>query len=87
MFDIDWNKKLDSKLDDAIKELLIDCEYQYTKEDLDLKINDEETLREYITDTENSFGLAHKDLCKMSLSELNLYVMELDRRWSNALSG
>lgn len=81
MFDIDWNKLLDDKLNERINELLHPAKEEFSVEDLDIKINDDETLREYIIDSEKTFLLEHKDLDSMSTEELTEYVNKLDRRW------
>ena len=85
MFDIDWNKLLDDKLNERINELLHPAQEEFFIEDLDIKINDDETLREYIIDSEKTFLLEHKDLDSMSTEELTEYVNKLDRRWSSEI--
>lgn len=59
------------------------------KEYLDKRISDiygygdnEETLREYITDSEETFQLEKQDLDNMSDSNLEKYVCMLDSYWN-----
>lgn len=85
MFDIDWNKLLDDKLNEQINALLHPVKEKFSVKDLDIKINDDETLREYIIDSEKIFLLEHKDLDSMSTEELTEYVNKLDRRWSSEI--
>ena len=84
--DIDWNTKLDEKLDSAVSSLIrvaesADTVYQYKQKDLTQKVNDEETLEEYIRDTESTFNLERKELKELSDVELNDYVKYLDTLW------
>ncbi len=80
--DIDWNQRLDDKIDTSIKEMLQLAEKTaYITEDLDKKVNAEETLREYIRDTESTFSLEKKDVDSMTSVELNAYVDYLDSLW------
>ncbi len=58
-------------------------------QDLDKKICDiygysdnDETLREYILDTEDTFKLEPKDLSNITDNELNKYVVVLDHYWN-----
>ncbi len=58
-------------------------------QDLDKKICDiygygdnDETLREYILDTEDTFKLEPKDLSNITDNELNKYVVILDHYWN-----
>lgn len=85
MFDIDWNKLLDDRLCERINELLHPAKESFSTEDLDIKINDDETLREYIIDSEKTFLLTHRDLDSMSSEELTEYINMLDGRWSNEI--
>lgn len=83
---IDWNTKLDNKIDSAISSLVkiaesTNSQYGYTREDLSKKVNDDETLEEYIRDTEETFNLARKELEALSDFELNEYVKFLDGLW------
>ena len=83
---IDWNNRLDKKLDNAVSSLLektvgYGVADVYTLEDLNKKVNNDETLEEYIRDTEKTFNLERKDLQAMSDKELNSYVQYLDSLW------
>jgi protein associated with RNAse G/E len=82
--DIDIVRYLDNKLDSAISELLQQRERNYyTLEDLDKAVNSSgETLREYIRDSEDEFGLSKKDLTKITTKKLNSYVNYLDSLWN-----
>lgn len=74
--------RIDSKIDEAIQSVMaLNAEYSYTTDDLDKLINDEETLREYIADTEETFNLPKIQLEQLSTEELNKYIKELDERW------
>ena len=74
--------RIDSKIDEAIQSVMaLNAEYNYTTDDLDKLINDEETLREYIADTEETFNLPKIQLEQLSTEELNKYIKELDERW------
>ena len=44
-------------------------------------VNESETLREYIRDSEQTFRLPRKDLDKMSSVTLTNYVKQLDKLW------
>lgn len=82
VFSIDMNKRLDDKINDSITQLLESVgEYEYSVSDLTEKVNSEETLEEYIWDTENHFGLPRKELTSMSSAELTAYVGYLDTFW------
>lgn len=52
--------------------------YNYTHKDLNEMINEDETLLEFIRDSELAFGLDEADLDKMSTEELNMYIIKLD---------
>lgn len=52
--------------------------YSYTHEDLNKKINEDETLLEFIRDSEIAFGLDEVDLDQMTTEELNMYILKLD---------
>lgn len=52
--------------------------YSYTHEDLNKKINEDETLLEFIRDSEIAFSLDEVDLDKMITEELNMYILKLD---------
>lgn len=86
--DLSVVRYLDDKIDSNIKSLLQDCsEYSYGPEDLDKKVNDSETLREYILDTENTFKLKReRKLESYSRDELTLYVVSLDKLYSGVIA-
>ena len=42
------------------------------------KINEDETLLEFIRDSEIAFGLDEVDLDQMTTEELNMYILKLD---------
>lgn len=74
--------KLDDKIDNQINSLLaLGNGYHYTIADLNKKVNEDETLEEYIRDTEESFSLPKKELTVLSEDELNSYVKKLDSYW------
>lgn len=52
--------------------------YSYTHEDLNKKINEDETLLEFIRDSEIAFGLDEADLDQMTEEELNMYILKFD---------
>lgn len=52
--------------------------YSYTHEDLNKKINEDETLLEFIRDSEITFSLDEVDLDQMTEEELNMYILKLD---------
>ena len=52
--------------------------YSYTHEDLNKKINEDETLLEFIRDSEMTFSLDEVDLDQMTTEELNMYILKLD---------
>lgn len=79
----DFVDYLDSKFDSLVQGLIEDAdkEYSYSVEDLDQMVNESETLREYIRDSEQTFRLPRKDLDKMSSVTLTNYVKQLDKLW------
>lgn len=79
----DFVDYLDNKLDSLVRGLIEDAgkEYSYSVEDLDQMVNESETLREYIRDSEQTFRLPRKDLDKMSSMTLTNYVKQLDKLW------
>lgn len=82
IFSIDMNKRLDDKINASITQLLESVgKYEYSVSDLTEKVNSEETLEEYIRDTENHFGLPRKELTSMSSAKLTAYVGYLDTFW------
>lgn len=54
----------------------------YTKEDLDKPVNDNETLREYIKNSENELGMDPSEIDTMKDSELNEYIEFIDYLWT-----
>lgn len=52
--------------------------HSYTHEDLNKKINEDETLLEFIRDSEIAFSLDEVDLDQMTTEELNMYILKLD---------
>lgn len=52
--------------------------YSYTHEDLNKKINEDETLLEFIRDSEIAFSLDEVNLDQMTTEELNMYILKLD---------
>ena len=79
---IDMNARLDNKIDTNINQLIENAgSYQYSVDDLGKKVNDEETLEEYIRDTECEFNLPKKSLNNLSVQELTNYVAYLDSLW------
>lgn len=79
----DFVDYLDSKFDSLVQGLIEDAgkEYFYSVEDLDQMVNESETLREYIRDSEQTFRLPRKDLDKVSSVTLTNYVKQLDKLW------
>ena len=79
------NARLDNhvntKIDTYLREYVL-SNYNYTKDDLYYYINDSETLLDYIRDSEDRFGLDKCDTEKISVTELNYYIMKLDLMWS-----
>ena len=51
------------------------------KANLDKKVNKEETLREFIRDSENEFQISNEDIDNMQDDELGEYVEWLDDLW------
>ena len=84
MSDTEMNSFFDDKLNSAITKLKAMSNYtRYTVKDLDKLVNNEETLREYIRNTEKEFSLEQKMLDNISDNELNDYVTHLDLRWAS----
>ena len=52
--------------------------YSYTHEDLNKQINEDETLIEFIRNSELVFSLDEADLAQMTTEELNMYIAKLD---------
>lgn len=79
---IDWNKRLDDKIDKSINDLIyLSGKTVYTITDLDSKVNADETLREYIRNTEKEFMKKRADIDDMDDAELNTYIDYLDSLW------
>lgn len=79
---IDMNARLDNKIDANINQLIENAgSYQYSVADLNKKVNDEETLEEYIRDTEHEFGLEKRELSNLTSQDLTSYVAYLDSLW------
>lgn len=55
----------------------------FTLQDLDKPVNDDETLREYLKDGAQEFGL-RIDWYNLTEGSLNAYVMEIDKLWEEA---
>ena len=73
---------LDQKLNGCITSLLENSvDFFSTPADLDTKVNSEETLRQYIRNTEKEFGLEPKNVDDMIGDELTNYVKHLDMLW------
>lgn len=74
------NKRLDKHVCNKIDEYLEkhDPKYNYSLDDLNKKVNDDETLLEYIRDSEKEFGLEEK---KLTDENLNSYIKKLDIFW------
>lgn len=79
----DFLERIDDRIDAMINDILNEAAvaYNYTVADLDSKVNTEQTLREYIRDTEMEFGQASADIESMSAEELNNYIKKLDTFW------
>jgi len=54
---------------------------QYTSEDMHTKVNENETLLQFIRNTENEFNLNVADLGAMTDNEFNDYIDFLDELW------
>lgn len=85
--DLSLIRHLDDKIDNNIKALLESCGlFYYTIEDLDKQVNESETLREYILDTESTFHVTReKPLEEFSGEELTEYVVLLDKLYSEVV--
>lgn len=76
--------RLDDRINLSIKEILklvSESQYLYTIDDLHKLVNSEETLLEYIRDTEHEFSLPRKELESLGVKELNEYIYKLDQLW------
>lgn len=74
------DNRIDAKINEILK-LANESQYSYTMKDLNKSVNSEETLLEYIRDTEHEFNLPLKELESLSNKELNEYVSKLDQLW------
>ena len=83
LFDsINMETRLDNKIGDEINRVSsLVTEYNYTVADLNAAVNSEETLLDYVRDTEDTFGLEHADLYKFEQDALNDYLRYLDSLW------
>ena len=79
----DLINRLDGKFNALIDNILGEAatEYNYTHNDLDKKVNSDQTLREYIRDTELEFEREPAAIDEMSDEKLNNYVKQLDALW------
>ena len=84
--DVSVIEHFDEKINTAINSLIEQTGgFRYTKADLTNKVNPEETLLEYIRDTENEFNLPLKNLEVLTDEELTAYVEYLDTKWSEVV--
>lgn len=72
------NSHMDRFVLRKIDEFLSSADFGYTLKDLNTMVNDEETLLEYIRDSEKEFNLPEK---KLTDSNINSYVRRLDLLW------
>lgn len=85
---IDIIHRAEKQLDVDIREQLVKAvKKTFSVSDLDKPVNDEETLREYITDSEDEFSLPHALLDWMTTEELTAYVDRLDEYWAKVIGG
>ena len=58
------NKSIDKFINNSIKNAIqmVNTTYNYSRKDLDEQINEDETLREYLTDGCDTFGLIMPEL-------------------------
>lgn len=73
-------RTFEKSLQEAAKEM-IQLGEGYSVEDLNQRINEEQTLAEFIRDSEETFGLEKRDLSGLSPAELNSYILKLDLIW------
>lgn len=71
------DKYISKKIENYLKTNVLP-NYSYTHEDLNKKINEDETLLEFIRDSEITFSLDEVDLDQMTEEELNMYILKLD---------
>lgn len=74
------SNKVNNKIEKAVDEGIC-FSYTYTHADLTSMVNEEETLEEYIRDSEEEFDLPTCNLLNLSLEELNSYIKRLDSLW------
>ena len=78
----DWNARLDKKIDTQINNLLDKNRTVYSVEQLDDKVNEEETLREYLEDSFSELQKLMKKLDRLTAEELNSLVAVCDLYWA-----
>ena len=78
----DWNARLDKKIDAEINNLLDKNRTVYSVEQLDDKVNEEETLREYLEDSFSELQKLMKRLDRLTTEELNSLVAVCDLYWA-----
>lgn len=78
----DWNARLDKKIDTEINNLLDKNRTVYSVEQLDDKVNEEETLREYLEDSFSELQKLMKRLDRLTTEELNSLVAVCDLYWA-----
>lgn len=78
----DWNARLDTKIDTEISNLLGKNRTVYSVEQLDDKVNEEETLREYLEDSFSEMQKLMKKLDRLTVKELNSLVAACDLYWA-----
>lgn len=78
----DWNARLDKKIDTEINNLLDKNRTVYSVEQLDDKVNEEETLREYLEDSFSELQKLMKKLDRLTVEELNSLVAVCDLYWA-----
>ena len=71
------DKYISKEIENYLKTNVL-ANYSYTHEDLNKKINEDETLLEFIRDSEIAFSLDEVDLDQMTTEELNMYILKLD---------
>ena len=55
---------------------------EFSKSDLDTPVNESETLREFVKNSEDYFGMGNLDVDNLSDRELNGHVEFLDYLWT-----
>lgn len=76
-------ERLDEKINTAIKNSikLANTPTKFTVGDLNGKINNSETLLDYIRDSEKEFNLKEADVFNMDSAHLTSYIAFLDDLW------